>query len=813
MMPSQEPEEGAEGEQRGDGQVGAGFGFLLRRYRRDAGLTQEELAARSGLSVRAIRDLERGRAQTPQRESVKALIGALGLGGPGAAALAGAARAARAARTSRIDQAHAGQAELCELPSGLADFTGRSEELNRLRALAELSSPADGRPEASTVVISAILGQAGIGKTALALRMGHELEARFPDARLYVDLRGTDDRPADPAEVLQRFLSALGLPQQLIPAGLEERAARFRALLFKRQALVVLDNAVDEAQVRPLLPASPRSLVLVTSRNVLAGLETPHRLLLDVLAPRDATTMLAEIVGKRAEVEPEAIAEVAELCGFLPLALRIAGNRLASRPAWTVAFLAERLRNEQARLQLLQAGDLQVRAAFAMSYGQASPAARRQFRRLSLVPGPDFGSGLAAVLGETDGATADVLLEELADASLILPADRSGRYRFHDLMRLFAGEMLTAEDDDGTRLAAKERMIEWLLQTAAGAGVSFFLPGQAGAAGFETLTGTRKTAAAWLESERANWMGAIQWAAANQRPGRPWYLADVGWSVIWYHSLRGRWDDWREVCESVVASLRGTGRPAETVFLECLVDALVHLGRGEEALRYADEALEAARKLGRPRHLAWALEVTARAHRLLGRPEYALKLELQALPLFQAEEHRLEEAIVLDGLALTSGRCGRFEEAVSYHRQALDVAKGVLDRTYMAIALVSFGETLMGAGRFAEAAESLRQAAADLASGGDQWREGVAQQDLGRALGALGRFDEAAQALDRAAALFAETGDRYDRAGVLDALGTTLQELGERERAAECWRESLEIYEQLALPEAGKVRRQLYGRD
>ena len=168
----------------------------------------------------------------------------------------------------------------------------------------------------------------------------------YPDARLYVDLRGTDERPADPAEVLGRFLIALGLPQRLIPAGLEERAARFRAMMFRRHALVVLDNAADEAQVRPLLPASPRCLVLVTSRNVLAGLETPHRLLLDVLMPRDAVALLAEIVGERAAAEPEAMAEVAELCGYLPLALRIAANRLASRPSWSVAFLAERLRDE-----------------------------------------------------------------------------------------------------------------------------------------------------------------------------------------------------------------------------------------------------------------------------------------------------------------------------------------------------------------------------------------------------------------------------------------------------------------------------------
>jgi transcriptional regulator with XRE-family HTH domain/tetratricopeptide (TPR) repeat protein len=625
-----EPVEGAAGEH---------FGSLLRLHRRAAGLTQEALAERSGLSVRGIRALELGGVEVPQRESVRVLVTALGL--PEGPALR-LEQAARAARGKRIGESVPGPG-VWDLPATVADFTGREEELVRLRGLVSSA----GRKQGGTVLVSAILGQGGIGKTVLALQVSHEVAGSFPDGRMYVDLRGVQERPADPGEVLGRFLAALGLPTQMIPAGLAERAAKFRAVTSRRRVLVVLDNAADEAQVWPLLPAAGAGCVaVVTSRNRLVGLETPHRLLLDVLDERDAVGLLAEIVGDRVAAEPEAAAEVVALCGCLPLAVRIAGNRLASRPGWNVAFLAGRLRDEQARLRTLRAGDLQVRAAFELSYRQAGAPARTLFRRLALVPGPDFGAGVAAVLADTDEQGAEALLAELADASLILPAPRVGRYRFHDLMRLFAAERLADEADsaeDGTsdRDAAEERMLAWLLDTAIRAGQTYLPPGmrKARTAAPGPPVVTHAEANDWLETERANWMGALRRAA---QLGRHETVSQVSAALDSYHENVGHFDDARQISELAVQAARHRGDIAEeTRQLNILGFRLWLLGDHQAAADGARRALAQARSGGDHRQVGEACQVLAAVAQVQGRFEEAMDYNRQALAAFRASGHRL----------------------------------------------------------------------------------------------------------------------------------------------------------------------------
>jgi transcriptional regulator with XRE-family HTH domain/predicted ATPase len=408
------------------------FGRRLRAHRHAARLTMEQLSERSGVSARAISDMERERSAAPQRRTVQALAEALALPETEQAAFLAAARAGR-------PMAPAVPAGLCALPRPVPDFTGRGREMAQLNRLATSAQPA---PTVAPVVT--VSGTAGVGKTTLAVQAAHLLGTAFTGGTIFVDLRGMDARPAGAAETLARLLGALGIRDGDIPADETDRAGMYRELLHHRRALVVFDNVADESQVRPLLPGSGPSMTVITSRRLLAGLEGVHRLNLTQLPADDAAALLRHIIGDR---EPGAVAEVAELCGRLPLALRIVGNRLMSRPRWTVRHLADRLSDERRRLDQLIAGDLRIAAAFNLSYTQLSPRARRLFRRLSLAPIADFDARLARTLDPVEPEGIEDSLDELVELSL-LHAHVDGRYRFHNLIRLFARERLAEEEPE-----------------------------------------------------------------------------------------------------------------------------------------------------------------------------------------------------------------------------------------------------------------------------------------------------------------------------------------------------------------------------
>ncbi|MEU4557508.1 helix-turn-helix domain-containing protein [Actinoplanes sp. NPDC023936] len=423
------------------------FALRLRRHRHAAGLTMEELAEASGVSARAISDMERGRSAGPQRRTVQALAEALGLTPAEQPPFLAAARAGRKRRGSPV--VPAGR---CAPPRPVADFTGRGRELARLA-----HDAASARPGAAAPVVM-VSGTAGTGKTALAVQAAHVLGEMFTGGAFFLDLRGMDARPMGAGEALTRLLGALGVRDDEIPVSEADRAGMYRLLLRGRRALVVLDNAADEAQIRPLLPATGPSLTVITSRRLLAGLEGVHRLNLGPLPAEDAEALLRRILGRRGqEGDADALGEVVELCGRLPLALRIAGNRLNSRPPWTVGHLADRLRDESRRLDQLVAGDLRVAAAFGLSYARLSAPARVLFRRLSLVAAPDFDARLASALGPpgVEDAIEDAL-EELVESSL-LHAEVDGRYRFHRLVRLFARQRLVEEEPAFERHTARRR--------------------------------------------------------------------------------------------------------------------------------------------------------------------------------------------------------------------------------------------------------------------------------------------------------------------------------------------------------------------
>lgn len=429
-----------------------GFGEVLRGHRRAARLTLEQLAEVSGVSARTLSDMERGRSQGPQHRTVTALADALALEGEARQQLV------ELARDGRLRDHWTRPAARCELPRLVDDFTGRAAELAWVIELVQAGrAPGAG-------VTGLVTGSGGMGKTTLAIRAAHALRPDFPGGVFFLDLFGMSPRPAAAADALRRLLRALGVADKQVPEDVRERASVYRSLLRDRQALVILDNAGSEEQVRRLLPGDGASPALITARRPLAGLEGVRRLALGPLSPPEATELLTGILGQRAARDEEpALDQLAGLCEGMPLALRIIGNRLVSRPGWDAAALAARLADEEHRLDQFKAGDLKIATAFALSYEQLADAARRVFRRLAVVPGRDFDAALAAVAGEVTAEVAWDALDELVDLGL-LHDGAAGRYQFHDLVRLFARTRLEEEESAADREALTARVTSWLSQ-------------------------------------------------------------------------------------------------------------------------------------------------------------------------------------------------------------------------------------------------------------------------------------------------------------------------------------------------------------
>lgn len=413
-------------------------GRFLRRHRRLAGWTQEELADKAGVSVRAIRDFEAGRVRRPHSQTIRMLTEALDLSDGSRKELQSIVRAARQVDRSTVAAGRLGGP--CQLPRDLDDFTGRSEATAKVSD--HLAAACGDQP--SSVPVCVVAGMAGVGKTTLAVHVAHQLRERFQDGQYYVDLHGMDARSLAADAVLVGFLRSLHLRGAGIPETLDQRATLWRSRLAGRRALIVLDNAATEDQIRPVLPGAPGCAVLVTSRTPLAGLDSAKLISLDVLPGGQAIQLLARIVGAERIRSQEAAAEtIVRFCAGLPLAVRLAGVRLAARPHWPVQRLAELLADECRRLDELSVGDRGVRASVALSYRSLGDRERRAFRLLGLIDAADFTPMAAAALLDTTVAEAGEALDRLVDAQLLqaLPehADHT-RYRFHDLVRIFARE-------------------------------------------------------------------------------------------------------------------------------------------------------------------------------------------------------------------------------------------------------------------------------------------------------------------------------------------------------------------------------------
>ncbi len=627
---------------------GQAFGDLLRERRVTARLSQEQLAERAGLGVRTIRELERGRVRRPHRESVVLLATALGLS---RAAMAELARAG--GQPPPPEPAVTATEAVCpaQLPAGIPDFTGRLADVSELTDL--LAGPPEGR-ERTAVVVCAITGVGGIGKTSLALHAAHQVRDQFPDGQLFIDLRGTDPRPLDPGEVLARFLRDLGVDAALVPADPEERGARYRSLVARRRVLVVLDNASDAEQVLPLLPGGPGCAVLVTGRSHLPGLPARRLLDLQMLKPADAETLLARIIGPgRAAAEPDAMAGVVAACAGLPLAIRIAGTRLVLRPGWTISSLADRLADHRRRLAELGVADLAVQSSFETSYralvATASPAAGdpgRVFRLLGLPTGPDISlPAAAALLGQAE-QDAEVALQTLVDAHL-LDEPTAGRYRLHDLLRMYAAERAAAEETAQTRHEALRRLFGWELQTLSTASEQ------------------------WCETERDNLLASVRQAAEC---GLDDLACQLGIRLYSYLDLRGHYQDLVVVSQIGLASARVLGdRPREAAALNNLGLAYGELNQPDAASETLTEALAISGEVVGLGAGAAAWGNLGNVHQRAGRYREALRCFQHAVGLARLTSLHSFEGLALLGLGDALRDLGRGQEARAAWQEALAI--------------------------------------------------------------------------------------------------------------------------------------------
>ncbi|MGW1512522.1 helix-turn-helix domain-containing protein [Streptomyces sp. NPDC002394] len=743
------------------------FGTVLRGLRQRDRLTMEELAEASGVSVRAIGDMERGRSLVPQRRTVVALAEGLGLTDDEREALLTTARAARPTRTVAA-------AGTVVPPRSVGDFTGREPELALLREAAERTP--DGK-EASVWVVS---GPPGCGKTTLALKAAADLAEKFPDGCFVVDLHGVDG-PVETGEALLKLLKALGVSdRRLAKEDHQGRAGLLRALLGDRRCLVVLDNARDEGQVRELLPAGGWSLVLVTSRRPLTGLEAVDRLPLAEMGQDEAVDLLRRILGEeRADAEAGAVARVAELCGRLPLALRVAGNWLTVRSGWTVDHLVRRLADEERRLGALAAGDVRVEAAFELSYRQLTGEAARMLRLLSLVPGPDMTAAYGAALTATDVFEAEDVMEELAEAGL-LQAAFTGRYQLHDLLRLFARARLSREEEPAEREAADDRLRAWLLETAVVAGRWYKPKYGAPPPSWRGLVPleSAEEARAWLQNEAPSWLAALRGAA---RRGEHTRVVETAYAMEWFCDLWVHWGHWPEVFRLAAGAAAALDDPYQRAFhLNCHSWALNSCEqRYREAVEQADEALEHARRAQDVHQQVSALVHAASGYQLLGDAHMVADRTLAAVELSEKAGHYevWPQAVRLYGSALRL--LGRAEEALTQHQRVmafLDApdcpVSGHVADIFRAHTTQALGADCVSLGRWREAAAHLRSAQAQSSRIGVSHREAEQLLLLGEALIELGETGEARHALRQVLALGDAADDKELKAArkLLDTL-------------------------------------------
>jgi tetratricopeptide (TPR) repeat protein/transcriptional regulator with XRE-family HTH domain len=773
----------------------------LRLLRTQALLTQEQLAERARLSVRTVRNLEAGRIRRPRAGSLRLLADALGLTEAERGLLADLAardpdpdpETVTVPATSRPRPAGLPQPPRL-LPPVVADFTGRHQQLTTILGLLDQ----DGGPH--PVVVS---GSAGVGKTALAVHAAHTVAGRFTDGQLFVNLRGHDPAgPLEPAQALAALLYGLGVAPEEVPAEAEAAVGLYRSLLADRRVLVVLDNAYSAAQVRPLLPASTGSRVLVTSRDRLTGLlarDGAHRLSLGVLDPEEAAELLARLLGPdRTQAEPEAAAELASACALLPLALRVAAATLADQPDRRIADYVDELRRGGRLVQLAIDGDPHsaIKAAFDLSYQSLASEARRLFRLLGLLPGQDVSAEAAAALAGCNPGQARRLLGRLAAANLV-EEQVPGRFGFHDLLREYATERAHQAESEADRVVAVGRLLDWYLATTTAAACLLY-PGKVR---LETAACDRlpsrdapfsdqAQALAWLDDERLNLLAAIQHAAAHGPPAVAWLLADA---LRGYFLLRRRSLDWLAAAQTGLGAATEAEPAAQAAMRLSLGDRHWFMGQPDQAVEQFTGALDLAVRAGWLDGQAAILNNLGSVLSQLGRLEEVVQHYMAALALNRQTGRRELQVSNLGNLGIVSAELGRLAEAVDFHTQALAICQEIGSRDLEAAARWSFGTTLRELGRLDEAQDQLGRALVLTRMFGDRYGEAVSLNGLAAVHGEAGRHGEALDLATPALKLARDIEDREVEAVVSNTLAAVSMRLGDARAALEHGRHALRL--------------------
>jgi len=691
-----------------------------------------------------------------------------------------------------------------ELPPDVDAFTGRNDELAVLDGLLPAVT-------ATALVISVVCGTAGVGKTALAVHWAHRVRDTFPDGQLYLNLRGYDPgQPMSPDDALARFLRSLGVPERDVPADLDERSARYRSLLNGRRVLVVLDNAATPDQVYPLLPGAASCAVIVTSRDPLTGLVARHgarRLDLDLLPPADAAELLHALIGERVRTEPDSAAELAGQCARLPLALRVAAEFAASRPAMTISQLTGELADERRRLFLLDAdGDPRtaIRSVFSWSYRHLPADAARAFRLLGPHPGPDIDPAATAALTAATLEHSQLILDQLSCAHLIYSV-QPGRYGLHDLLRAYAKDV--ARDNPGETEDALTRVLDYYLATASAAMNTLFPAEHAPAEpAASPHVASPASARAWLDTERANLVSAVAYCAGNGRPGYATRLA----ATLFRYLDDGHYSDAIVVhSHARLAAQRMDDRAAEAIALGNLGVVAWRQGRYDQAVGFHERALALSQEAGEHVGQGRALGNLGLVHWQHGRyPEAASKLG-QALALFREIGDRTGEARTLSNLGILDWQQDRYAPAASYHQQALALYRDMGDRPGEARALGNLGSVFVQQGRYPQAADCQRQALALFREIGYQVGGARALSDLGLVHERQGHHHQAADCQRQALAVFREADYPIGEAEALHRLGEVLLAVGRTDEARSHLQHALARYADLGLPEAEQVRARL----
>jgi DNA-binding SARP family transcriptional activator/tetratricopeptide (TPR) repeat protein len=677
-----------------------------------------------------------------------------------------------------------------QLPAATPHFTGRQTELDALTSLLTQADATRGR-----VVVAAIDGMAGIGKTALALDAAHRLAGEYPDGQLFIDLHGhtKGQGPRTPGDALAWFLRSLGVLPQQVPQDEEERAALYRQQLHGTRTLIVLDNAADEAQVRPLLPASPGCRVLITSRRRLKGLDDAHTLTLDGLPPAAAIALLRTVAGpERIPLRDPALAEIAALCGYLPLALRIAAALVRHHPAWQLGHLAGLLSDRPQRISVLADGERDLGAVFDLSYLNLSSGQQNLLRLLALIPGSDADRYAAAALTATDPATAAGLLEDLVDHNLLIQ-HVAGRYQFHDLIRAYASD-LVADGGDGD--AAHGRLLDYYRHAAgqADALISRFPRPVSGSTASAPALNGPEDAWAWLRTERPNLLAALHHATAT---GRHDYALALTAGLATLLRTDGLWAQSTALHAAAAATARRLGRPLDQAHaLLNLADERLFGGDFASADRDLQEALRLCRDLSDRSGQARALIRLAAVRRLTGDHAEAVGFLQEALGLVRDLGDQLGQANALTQLGDVRGVTGDPEGAIRDLQKALDLYRDLADQYGQAKTTTLLAERRRAAGDFSGAARDLRSGLELFRSLGDRQGQANALTLLGDVRGLTGEQPDAIRDLYEAIELFRALADPVGEGIALTFLGRVRTSTGDFPGALRDLREALNLHRQ-----------------